>query len=300
MDVVIHLAVLPSVPRSIEDPLTTNDVNVTGTLNVALAARDAGVRRVVIASSSSVYGRNDALPKVDTLVPMPISPYSVSKLAAEQYCMGLSAVYGVEAVALRYFNVFGARQDPNSQDSGVIPKFLTRAAKGEPLVINGDGTQSRDFTYIDNVVAATASAGRVPLDGSVVCNIGCGGRHTLNDLAETAKIAGRDVPIEFGPPRAGDVMHSFAVGWRARSADTSRRSRWPRGSSARSSGCRRPRGAAEGLSCPSAALPPSAFRRIYWTGVDTAAWVVARSGTSVGSRQCGALPQGGCECERDV
>jgi len=211
MDVVIHLAALPSVPRSVQDPLTTNDVNVTGTLNVALAARDAGVRRVVVASSSSVYGRNDALPKTESLVPMPISPYGVSKLAAEQYCMGFSAVYGIEAVALRYFNVFGPRQDPSSQYSGVIPKFLTRAVRGEPLVIYGDGTQSRDFTYVDNVVAATTAAAQAALDGALVCNIGCGSRHTLLDLAAAAKrVAGRDVPVEFGPPRPGDVLHSFA------------------------------------------------------------------------------------------
>ena len=211
IDVVIHLAALPSVPRSIQDPLTTNDVNVTGTLNVALAARDAGVRRVVIASSSSVYGRNDALPKTEALVPMPISPYGVSKLAAEQYCMGFSAVYGIETVALRYFNVFGPRQDPGSQYSGVIPRFLTRAARGEPLVIYGDGTQSRDFTYIDNVVAATTAAARAPLDGPLVCNIGYGSRHTLLDLAAAAKrVAGRDVPVEFAEPRPGDVLHSFA------------------------------------------------------------------------------------------
>jgi UDP-glucose 4-epimerase len=211
MDVVIHLAALPSVPRSVQDPLTTNDVNVTGTLNVVLAARDAGVRRVVVASSSSVYGRNDALPKTESLVPLPISPYGVSKLAAEQYCMGFSAVYGIEAVALRYFNVFGPRQDPGSQYSGVIPKFLTRAARGEPLVIFGDGSQSRDFTYIDNVVAATTAAAQAPLDAPLVCNIGCGSRHTLLDLADAARrVAGRDVPVEFGAPRPGDVLHSFA------------------------------------------------------------------------------------------
>ena len=211
IDIVIHLAALPSVPRSVQDPLTTNDVNVTGTLNVVLAARDAGVRRVVFASSSSVYGRNEALPKRETLVPMPISPYGVSKLAAEQYCMGFSAVYGIEAVALRYFNVFGPRQDPGSQYSGVIPRFLTSAAKGDPLIVYGDGTQSRDFTYIDNVVRATTSAALLPLTGSLVCNIGCGGQHSLNDLAAaTRRITGRDVAVEYGPPRPGDVLHSFA------------------------------------------------------------------------------------------
>ena len=134
IDCVIHLAALPSVPRSVQDPLTTNEVNVTGTLNVVLAARDAGTQRVVMASSSSVYGRAEGLPKTEALVPQPISPYGVSKLAAEQYCMGFNAVYGIEAVALRYFNVFGPRQDPNSQYSGVIPKFLTSALEGEPLV----------------------------------------------------------------------------------------------------------------------------------------------------------------------
>ncbi len=211
VDTVIHLAALPSVPRSVQDPLTTNDVNVTGTLNVVLAARDAGVRRVVIASSSSVYGRNGTLPKSESLVPMPVSPYGVSKLAAEQYCMGFSAVYGIEVIALRYFNVFGPRQDPGSQYSGVIPKFLTRASRGQCLTIYGDGTQSRDFTYIDNVVAATVAAGQVPLQESLVCNIGCGVRHTLNDLAKAAeRVAGRDVSIEYAPPRPGDVLHSYA------------------------------------------------------------------------------------------
>jgi UDP-glucose 4-epimerase len=218
MDVVIHLAALPSVPRSIQDPLTTNAVNVTGTLNVALASRDAGVRRVVFASSSSVYGRNEALPKSEDLVPMPISPYGVSKLAAEQYLMGFSAVYGIEAAALRYFNVFGPRQDPSSQYSGVIPKFLTRALVGEPLVVFGDGTQSRDFTYVDNVVAATCAAAAVPLgDGSLVCNIGCGARHTLDDLAAAVlRVTGSGSRVEYGPPRVGDVLHSYADVARAR------------------------------------------------------------------------------------
>ena len=220
MDVVIHLAALPSVPRSVQDPLTSNEVNVTGTLNVALAARDAGVRRIVIASSSSVYGRNAALPKHEGLVPQPISPYGVSKLAAEQYCMGFSAVYGIEAVALRYFNVFGPRQDPASQYSGVIPRFLTRAMATEPLVIFGDGTQSRDFTYVDNVVAATLAATRRPLpDGPLVCNIGCGARHSLKDLARAVlRVTGSSSPVEYASPRTGDVPHSYADVSRAREA----------------------------------------------------------------------------------
>jgi len=208
---VIHLAALPSVPRSIQDPLTTNEVNVTGTLNVALAARDAGCRRIVMASSSSVYGRAEGLPKTESLVPQPISPYGVSKLAAEQYCMGFNAVYGIEAVALRYFNVFGPRQDPNSQYSGVIPKFITRALDGLPLVVFGDGAQSRDFTYVDNVVAATLSASEVALSGPLVCNIGCGDSHTVTALAEAVgEATGRTVAIKCTDARLGDVLHSFA------------------------------------------------------------------------------------------
>ena len=211
VDRVIHLAALPSVPRSIQDPLTTNEVNVTGTLNVVLAARDAGTRRVVMASSSSVYGRAQELPKTEALVPQPISPYGVSKLAAEQYCMGLNAVYGIEVVALRYFNVFGPRQDPNSQYSGVIPKFLTNALDGVPWVVFGDGTQSRDFTYVDNVVAATLSASECLLDGPLICNVGCGASHTVVALAEAVgRVAERAVQIEYVPARAGDVLHSFA------------------------------------------------------------------------------------------
>ena len=211
IDCVIHMAALPSVPRSVQDPLTTNEVNVTGTLNVVLAARDAGTRRVVMASSSSVYGRAQELPKTERLVPQPISPYGVSKLAAEQYCMGLNAVYGIEVAALRYFNVFGPRQDPNSQYSGVIPMFLSRALDGDPLVVFGDGTQSRDFTYVDNVVAATLSASECRLDGPLICNVGCGSSHTVLALAEAVgRVAERVVRIEYVPARLGDVLHSFA------------------------------------------------------------------------------------------
>ena len=207
----IHLAALPSVPRSVVDPLTTNEVNVTGTLNVVLAARDSGTQRVVMASSSSVYGRAQGLPKIESLVPQPISPYGVSKLAAEQYCMGLNAVYGIEVAALRYFNVFGPRQDPDSQYSGVIPKFLTQALSGEPLVVFGDGMQSRDFTYVDNVVAATLAASELPLDGPLICNVGCGSSHTVRALAEAVgRVAGRPVQIEYVSARLGDVLHSFA------------------------------------------------------------------------------------------
>jgi len=211
VDCVIHLAALPSVPRSVQDPLTTNEVNVTGTLNVVLAARDAGTQRVVVASSSSVYGRAAELPKTEALLPRPISPYGVSKLAAEQYCLGFNAVYGIEAVALRYFNVFGPRQDPNSQYSGVIPKFISRSLRGQPLVIFGDGTQSRDFTYVDNVVAATLAAIECDLDGPLVCNVGCGTSHSVMSLAEAiGRATGHAAHVDFVDARAGDVLHSCA------------------------------------------------------------------------------------------
>ena len=211
VDCVIHLAALPSVPRSVQDPLTTNAVNVTGTLNVVLAARDAGTQRVVFASSSSVYGRAQELPKTERLVPQPISPYGVSKLAAEQYCMGLNAVYGIEVAALRYFNVFGPRQDPNSQYSGVIPRFLSQALDGVPLVVFGDGSQSRDFTYVENVVAATLSASECELEGPLICNVGCGSAHTVLALAEAVSgVTERAVGIEHVPTRPGDVLHSYA------------------------------------------------------------------------------------------
>jgi nucleoside-diphosphate-sugar epimerase len=211
VDCVIHLAALPSVPRSVQDPLTTNEVNVTGTLNVVLAARDAGTQRVVIASSSSIYGRAQELPKTEALVPQPISPYGVSKLAAEQYCMGFNAVYGIEVAALRYFNVFGPRQDPNSQYSGVIPRFLRLALDDQPLTIYGDGTQSRDFTYVDNVVAATLAASERALDGPLICNVGCGSSHTVAALAQAVGAAsGRSVHLDYVPARQGDVLHSYA------------------------------------------------------------------------------------------
>ena len=178
---------------------------------MVLAARDAGTKRVVFASSSSVYGRAHELPKTESLVPQPISPYGVSKLAAEQYCMGLNAVYGIEVAALRCFNVFGPRQDPSSQYSGVIPRFLSQALDGVPLVVYGDGSQSRDFTYVENVVAATLSASERRLDGPLICNVGCGSSHTVLALAEAVgRVAERAVRIEYVPARRGDVLHSYA------------------------------------------------------------------------------------------
>src|SRR5689334_16117045 len=161
-EIVFHQAALPSVPRSVQDPLTSNAANVIGTLNILLAARDSGVRRVVYASSSSVYGANPALPKDETLPTLPISPYAVAKLAGEGYCRSFSEVYGLETVALRYFNVFGTRQDPNSQYSAVIPRFITRLLDGRAPVIFGDGEQSRDFTPVENVVEANLLAASAP------------------------------------------------------------------------------------------------------------------------------------------
>ena len=211
VDYVIHLAALPSVPRSVQDPLTTNAVNITGTLNILLAARDAGVRRVVTASSSSVYGPSAVSPKHESLVPSPISPYGVSKLAAEQYTAAFHAVYGLETVALWYFNVFGPRQDPNSQYSGVVPLFITSALEGKNPVIYGDGLQTRDFTYVSNIVDATLSAMSADKAAGRVINVGCGDSHSLLDLVAAIEQAwGQPLAPGFAPERAGDVKHSCA------------------------------------------------------------------------------------------
>ncbi|MFA4964871.1 MAG: NAD-dependent epimerase/dehydratase family protein [Thermoleophilia bacterium] len=208
---VVHLAALPSVPRSVQDPLTTSETNITGTLNVLLAARDAGVRRVVLASSSSIYGANATMPKHEGLVPEPISPYAVSKLAAEQYAHAFHSVYGLETVALRYFNVFGPRQDPTSQYSGVVPRFMRIALEGGRPLVFGDGLQSRDFTYVANVVDATLSATTAAGAAGGICNIGCGDPKTVLDLiSAVARVSGRRLEPEFAPPRPGDVKHSFA------------------------------------------------------------------------------------------
>jgi UDP-glucose 4-epimerase len=216
-DVVFHQAALPSVPRSIQDPLTSNATNVTGTLNVLLAARDHDVSRVVYASSSSVYGASPELPKHEELPTLPISPYATAKLAAEGYARSFHQVYGLETVALRYFNVFGPRQDPNSEYSAVIPKFVAKLAAGEAPVIFGDGEQSRDFTYVENVVAANLLAMQAPVAAGRVYNVACGERFSLNQLfGELREILGSSVEPEYGPARAGDVKHSMADISRAR------------------------------------------------------------------------------------
>lgn len=210
-EVVFHQAALPSVPRSIQDPLTSNAVNVTGTLNILLASRDSGVRRVVFASSSSIYGADQTLPKREDRAPMPIAPYAVAKLAGEGYCRSFSEVYGLETVSLRYFNVFGPRQDPLSQYAAVIPRFITALLEGETPVVFGDGEQSRDFTYIDNVIEANLLAAEAVDVSGQTFNVACGQRISLNHLLEELRdIIGTDVEASHLEPRPGDVRHSLA------------------------------------------------------------------------------------------
>jgi UDP-glucose 4-epimerase len=218
-DLVAHLAALPSVPRSVQDPLTSNATNVTGTLNVLLAARDAEVQRVVYASSSSIYGANPELPKHEELSALPISPYAVAKLAGEGYCRAFFDVFGLETVALRYFNVFGPRQDPLSQYSAVIPRFISALLAGSAPVIFGDGEQSRDFTYIDNVVDGTARALTTPGNGGKAFNVAAGHGVTLNELVrQLLELIGGDIELIYEPPRPGDVKHSKADVSRAEAA----------------------------------------------------------------------------------
>jgi UDP-glucose 4-epimerase len=211
VDYVLHQAALASVPRSIADPTSNNQVNAQGTLNILLAAKKHGVKRVVYASSSSVYGDSEELPKVETMTPNPKSPYAVAKLAAEYYCRVFGELYGVPTVSLRYFNVFGPRQDPNSQYSAVIPLFVKALLEGKRPNIYGDGEQSRDFTFISNVVNANLLACEAIVTGARVYNIACGGRYTLNQLfAALRERMGGNVEPVYGPPRAGDVKHSMA------------------------------------------------------------------------------------------
>lgn len=210
-EIVLHQAALPSVPRSVQDPLTSNATNVIGTLNILLAARDEGVKRVIYASSSSAYGRNAVLPKTEDLAAEPISPYATAKLAGEGYCRSFHAVYGLETVSLRYFNVFGPRQDPLSQYAAVIPRFITALAAGESPVIFGDGEQSRDFTYVANVVDANIKAIDAPEVAGRAINVACGQRVTLNQLiAELQSLLGTRVDVAYAAPRSGDVRHSMA------------------------------------------------------------------------------------------
>jgi len=202
---------LPSVPRSVKDPLTCNWINVQGTLNVLVAARDARVKRLVYAASSSAYGDSQTLPKHEGMTPNPLSPYAVSKLTGERYCKVFTEIYGLETVCLRYFNVFGPRQDPNSPYSGVLSLFITALLRAERPTIFGDGEQSRDFTYVDNAVEANVRACTAPDAGGKVINIGTGQRHTLNEtLAVLRSITGTEMEPIYAPPRSGDILHSQA------------------------------------------------------------------------------------------
>ncbi len=211
VEMVFHQAALPSVPRSVQDPLTSNATNVTGTLNVLLAARDSDVRRVVFASSSSVYGSNAELPKHEGLQTLPMAPYAVAKLAAESYCRSFTQVFGLETVALRYFNVFGARQDPTSQYAAVVPNFITAALTGVRPVVFGDGEQSRDFTHIDNVVRANLLAMDAAGASGNAYNIAAGERTSLNRLLELiGEATGVALDPRYVDPRLGEVRHSEA------------------------------------------------------------------------------------------
>lgn len=211
IDIILHQAALPSVPRSINDPITSNDVNVTGTLNILEAARKADVQKIVFASSSSVYGDNPKLPKEESMIPNPLSPYAVSKLSGEKYCQVFTRIYNLKTVALRYFNVFGPRQDPTSQYSAVIPKFITAIMRNESPVIFGDGEQSRDFTFVRNVIEGNILAATTDCESGIAMNCACHGRVTLNELVTMInEILGKDVKPIYKEPRAGDIKHSFA------------------------------------------------------------------------------------------
>lgn len=211
VDFVLHQGALPSVQRSIEDPLTTNKVNILGTLNVLLAAREAKVKRVVHASSSSVYGDTPTLPKKEVMKTSPRSPYAVSELIGEEYCRIYYTIYGLETVSLRYFNVFGPRQDPSSQYAAVIPKFITLMLRGESPPIYGDGEQSRDFTFVDNVVKANLKACEAKEAPGGVFNIACGKSVTINELLQRLNgILETRIKPTYQSPRKGDVRHSLA------------------------------------------------------------------------------------------
>lgn len=210
IDTVFHEAAIPSVARSVNDPVASNRANVGGTVELLQAARTAGVRKLVYAASSSAYGDTEVLPKVETMTPRPLSPYAVSKHTGEMYVSVFGKLFGFETVSLRYFNVFGPRQDPTSHYAAVIPLFITRILRGERPQIHGDGEQSRDFCFIENVVSANLLAARARTAGEVV-NVACGARATLNELAAMINTSlGTNLTPEYGPGRVGDVRHSLA------------------------------------------------------------------------------------------
>jgi UDP-glucose 4-epimerase len=211
VEFVIHQAAIPSVPKSILDPIASHNADITGTLHVLWVARQAGVKRVVYAASSSAYGDSETLPKLETMRPHPISPYGLMKYVGEEYCRLFTEIYGLETVALRYFNVFGPRQDPSSPYSGVLSRFITTLLKGERPTIFGNGEQSRDFTYVSNVVQANWLACHAPGASGKVFNIACGERISLNEIIVVLnRLLGTSLQPIYEPVRAGDVKHSLA------------------------------------------------------------------------------------------
>lgn len=217
IDYIFHEAALPSVPRSIKDPLTSNDVNINGTLNVLIAAKDTGVKKVIYASSSSVYGDTPTLPKLELMIPNPLSPYAVTKLTGEYYCQVFTNVFHLPTVILRYFNVYGPRQDPSSEYAAVIPKFIISVMNGQSPIIYGDGEQTRDFTYVDDVIQANILAAESNATG--VFNAAGGRRITINELATTVmNICGKKLNISYKENRPGDIKHSLADSTKAHNA----------------------------------------------------------------------------------
>lgn len=217
VDFILHQAAIPSVPRSVEFPLESHESNATGTLRLLKRAAEAGVGRLVYASSSSVYGANPTLPKVESMPTEPMSPYAVSKLSAEQYALVFHRLYGLETVCLRYFNIFGPRQDPNSPYSGVVSRFIDAIATGTPPTIHGDGEQTRDFTYVENVARANYAATVRPEAAGSIYNIGCATRVSVNELWRVmAELSGSNLEPRYAPSRSGDVPHSLADIGRAR------------------------------------------------------------------------------------
>ena len=211
IDVVLHQGALPSVPKSVDDPVTTHRHCVTATFNLLVAARDAGIKRFVYAASSSAYGDAPTSPKVETMPTDPLSPYAVAKLVGEYYCSVFYKVYGLQTISLRYFNVFGPQQDPASQYAAAIPAFVTAILKDQPPTVYGDGEQSRDFTYIDNVVAANLLAAKAPKTEGQVINIACGQAVTVNEIIGMINDSmGKNIKPNYEPTRPGDVKHSLA------------------------------------------------------------------------------------------
>ncbi len=211
VEYVLHEAAVPSVPRSMADPVGSHEANSRGTLNVLIAAQEAGVKRLVFAASSSAYGESPTLPKIEHMLPAPKSPYAADKLHSEHLLQVFAGGFGLETVSLRYFNVFGPRQSPESDYAAAIPKFITRLLAGEKPTVYGDGEQSRDFTHIDNVISANICAMESPNASGMVFNCGIGERITVNQLIHTiAEVLGQKAEIDYQPPRAGDVLHSLA------------------------------------------------------------------------------------------